>query len=49
MVPTLANAPAFDEIRGSEAFQKLLADAEAGRERALAAFREGDGERLLGA
>jgi len=49
VVPTLANAPAFDEIRGSAAFQQLLADADAGRERALAAFREGGGDRLLGA
>jgi len=49
VVPTLAKAPAFDDIRGSEAFQKLLADAEAGRDKAQAAFREGGGERLLGA
>jgi eukaryotic-like serine/threonine-protein kinase len=49
VVPTLANAPAFDEIRGSAAFQALLGDAEAGRDRALAAFRDGGGERLLGA
>jgi serine/threonine protein kinase/tetratricopeptide (TPR) repeat protein len=49
VAPTLANAPAFDAIRGSAAFQALLADAEAGRDKALAAFREAGGERLLGA
>jgi hypothetical protein len=48
VVPTLANHQSFDGVRGNRVFQQILADAEAGRERALAAFREADGERLLG-
>jgi serine/threonine protein kinase/tetratricopeptide (TPR) repeat protein len=46
--PTLAGHPQFDALRGDPAFVELLAQAEAGRQRALAAFREADGERLLG-
>jgi serine/threonine protein kinase/tetratricopeptide (TPR) repeat protein len=46
--PALAGRPQFDALRGEPEFQKILADAEAGRERALAAFREAGGERLLG-
>jgi serine/threonine protein kinase/tetratricopeptide (TPR) repeat protein len=46
--PTLATARQFDPIRRQPAFQSLLADAEAGRQRALAAFREAGGDRLLG-
>jgi tetratricopeptide (TPR) repeat protein len=46
---TLAQGPAFDGIRGQPDFQALLSEAEAGRELALAAFREAGGERLLGA
>jgi serine/threonine protein kinase/tetratricopeptide (TPR) repeat protein len=46
--PTLAHARAFDALRGDPAFKKIVAHAEAGREQALAAFREGGGERLLG-
>jgi len=46
--PALAGRPQFDGVRGDPAFQKILADAEAGREKALAAFREAGGERLLG-
>jgi eukaryotic-like serine/threonine-protein kinase len=46
--PTLANRSQFDAIRSTPAFQSLLADAEAGRQRALAAFREAGGDRLLG-
>jgi eukaryotic-like serine/threonine-protein kinase len=46
--PTLARAKQFDAMRGDPAFQSLLADAETGRQRALAAFREAGGERLLG-
>ena len=38
----------FDPIRSTSAFQSLLADAEAGRQRALAAFRQAGGARLLG-
>ena len=48
VVPTLAGARHFDALRSDPAFQKVLADAEAGRDRALAAFREAGGERLLG-
>jgi tetratricopeptide (TPR) repeat protein len=45
---TLARAKAFDALRGDPVFRQVLADAEAGRERALATFREHGGERLLG-
>jgi TolB-like protein len=45
---TLATRSQFDAIRSTPAFQSLLADAEAGRQRALAAFRQAGGERLLG-
>jgi serine/threonine protein kinase/tetratricopeptide (TPR) repeat protein len=48
MAPTLSSAPQFDALRGDPAFQGLLADAVAGRQRALTAFREAGGERLLG-
>jgi hypothetical protein len=44
----LTRSRQFDALRGHPAFQALLAEAEAGRERALAAFREAGGERLLG-
>jgi len=47
--PTLANSRQFDALRGTPAFQTLLAEADAGRQRALAAFRDAGGERLLGA
>jgi non-specific serine/threonine protein kinase len=47
-VPTLRKARAFDRLRGTPAFETLLAQAEAGRDRALSAFREAGGERLLG-
>jgi TolB-like protein len=46
--PTLSRSPQFDALRSEPAFQALLADAEAGRQRALIAFREAGGERLLG-
>jgi TolB-like protein len=45
---TLARARQFDPLRANPVFQKALADAEAGSARALAAFREAGGERLLG-
>jgi serine/threonine protein kinase/tetratricopeptide (TPR) repeat protein len=45
---TLANSPQFAALRGQPAFAALLADAENGRRRALAAFRDAGGERLLG-
>jgi non-specific serine/threonine protein kinase len=48
VVPTLSRSPAFDALRSDRAFQELLAEAEAGRRQALAAFHEGGGERLLG-
>jgi tetratricopeptide (TPR) repeat protein len=46
--PTLSQARAFDPLRGDARFQELLAQAESGRQAALVAFRESDGERLLG-
>jgi TolB-like protein len=46
--PTLARNPSFDPMRGDPAFQAVLADATAGRDRALAEFREAGGERLVG-
>jgi len=46
--PTLKWAKAFDPLRDDPVFQKILADAEAGRQRGLAVFREAGGERLLG-
>ena len=45
---TLAMSSQFDALRSRSAFQALLAEAEAGRERALAAFRDAGGDRLLG-
>jgi hypothetical protein len=45
---TLARSPQFEALRSDPAFVRLLADAEAGRQRARAAFREAGGERLLG-
>jgi hypothetical protein len=46
--PTLSRWSQFDALRSDSAFQALLEEAEAGRQRALAAFREAGGERLLG-
>jgi len=48
VAPTLSGSRSFDALRNTPAFQELLADAEAGRQQALAAFREAGGERLLG-
>jgi serine/threonine protein kinase/tetratricopeptide (TPR) repeat protein len=48
VAPTLAGRPAFAALRSDPAFQQLLAEAEAGRQQALLAFRENGGERLLG-
>jgi eukaryotic-like serine/threonine-protein kinase len=45
---TLTRSPQFDALRGTPAFDTLLAESEAGRLRALAAFRDAGGERLLG-
>ena len=43
----LTDWPQFDALRDDPVFQTLLADAEAGRQLAQAAFREAGGERLL--
>ena len=48
VVPTLAGSRAFEGVRSDPAFQELLAEAEAGRQLARAAFREHGGEPLLG-
>lgn len=48
VAPTLAGRRQFDALRSLPAFQTLLAEAEAGRRHALAAFREAGGEPLLG-
>jgi non-specific serine/threonine protein kinase len=48
VAPTLLGSRPFDSLRGDPDFQKLLAEAEAERRQALAAFREAGGERLLG-
>jgi serine/threonine protein kinase len=48
VAPTLSGSRAFDALRSDPAFPPLLAEAEAGRQRALSAFRESGGERLLG-
>jgi TolB-like protein len=45
---TLAQRPQFDALRGDPAFVALVAEADAGRARALEAFRDAGGERLLG-
>jgi len=45
----LARSPQFDALRGNARFGDLLAQAKAGRERALTAFRTSGGEALLGA
>jgi len=48
VAPTLKRARQFDGLRGEPAFQALLAEAEAGRDRAHQAFRDAGGETLLG-
>ena len=48
VAPTLRNAPAFAGLQSEPAFQALVEKAEAGRQQALAAFREAGGERLIG-
>jgi TolB-like protein len=45
---TLSSSRAFDALRSDPAFQALLAEAQAGRQQALDAFREAGGEQLLG-
>jgi serine/threonine protein kinase/tetratricopeptide (TPR) repeat protein len=44
---TLGKWPQFDTLRDDPAFKALVADAEAGRQRARDAFREAGGDRLL--
>jgi serine/threonine-protein kinase len=46
--PTLAARTQFDPLRAHADFQKLLEEAERGRQQAGDAFREAGGERLLG-
>ena len=46
--PTLAASRHFDPLRSNPVFRAIQAEAEAGRQRAMAAFREAGGERLLG-
>ena len=46
--PTLARSRQFDPLRENPRFQSLLADAEAGRQLALKAFRDAGGDKLLG-
>ena len=48
VAPTLAASRHFDPLRHNPQFQALVAEAEAGRQAALTAFREAGGERLLG-
>jgi serine/threonine protein kinase/tetratricopeptide (TPR) repeat protein len=45
---TLAVARQFDPLRNDSRFQAIVAEAEACRQQALTAFRDGGGERLLG-
>ena len=48
VAPTLSRSRQFDALRDQPRFQSLLADAEAGRNMALHAFREAGGDRLFG-
>jgi len=48
-VGTLNRSPAFEGVRDDPAFPEIVAVAVAGRNRALQAFRERGGEKLLGA
>jgi len=48
VAPTLSTSRAFDGVRDDPRFGALLARATEDRERALAAFRENGGERLIG-
>jgi TolB-like protein len=48
VLSTLQHSHEFDALRGGSGFKTLLADAAAGRDRAVTAFREAGGNRLLG-
>jgi TolB-like protein/tetratricopeptide (TPR) repeat protein len=48
-VSALAERPQFDPLRDTPAFRELLRAAASGRERALQAFRDGGGARLIDA
>jgi serine/threonine protein kinase/tetratricopeptide (TPR) repeat protein len=48
VAPTLAESRSFDAMRADPAFRDVLAQAEADRGQALAAFRDHGGTRLLG-
>jgi eukaryotic-like serine/threonine-protein kinase len=48
VVETLSGRRQFDALRSDPAFRALLEEAVAGRARALRAFREAGGERLIG-
>jgi TolB-like protein len=48
VAPTLSRWPQFDTLRNVPAFRQMLEEAEAGRQRALAAFRDAGGDRLIG-
>jgi eukaryotic-like serine/threonine-protein kinase len=48
VAPTLSSSHPFDAVRSNPVFQAVLADADAGRRLALAAFRAAGGDRLLG-
>lgn len=48
VAPTLERRTQFDAIRNQPAFLSILAAAQEGRTRSLAAFRDAGGERLLG-
>jgi tetratricopeptide (TPR) repeat protein len=48
VAPTLSERPQFDALRSDGRFRALVEEAEAGRQRALAAFRDAGGDRLMG-
>ena len=48
VAPTLSSRPQFDPLRNVPAFREMLEEAETGRQRALAAFHEAGGDRLIG-